>query len=269
MKIGKDTIAAIVRLIEETGLFQISHFRRQPIGFGEEKALRELVSFVDIESEKMLSKGLSQILPEAGFYGEESGFSGNRDLCWIVDPLDGTSNYLSGLDHFSISIGLVEKGKTIAAAIYRPASQELFTALKGAGLYRNGKKMTPFQGQFALKDALVGTGFPYRSKDLRPAFFECADDMLNRCRGLRRFGSAALDLSYTASGFFQAFWESDLEPYDVAAGVLFLEEQGLICSDHKGGEYDIFKSRILVAALPQVHAEVLNCVNTAYATYID
>ncbi len=254
---------AVIELTRKVGAYQLSKFRNLPPGSGEEKLAREFVSEVDVTSEKMLHEGLSALLPTAGFFGEETGTSGSESLRWIVDPLDGTTNFLSGLDQFCISVALEQDGRIMLGVILRPASSECFSSLRGKGVFRNGKELSQsFQG--ALDQALIGTGFPFRSPDLIKPFFACAEDLLGQCRDMRRFGAAAIDLSYVAAGFLQGFWESDLQPYDVAAALLFLEEIGCVMTNQKGENYSPYRDRVLICGFPQVHQGLLEIVERHY-----
>ena len=255
----------VISLTEKVAAYQLEHFRTHPAGSGNEKAARELVSQVDLTSEQLLIDGLSKLLPEAGFHGEETGFSGNTTCRWIIDPLDGTTNYLSGLDQFCISVALYDNSECLLGVVLRPASQEIFSASHGSGLHRNGKPIPRPPSTLPLSSALLGCGFPYRSPDLADRFFSCAKEILYQCRGLRRFGSAALDLSYVAAGFLQGFWESDLQPYDVAAALLFLQEAGCTVSNEQGEDYRIGVDRIMVCAPEQIFGEILPIVRRHYS----
>ncbi|MCJ8331443.1 MAG: inositol monophosphatase [Lentisphaeria bacterium] len=259
---NKDLINDVKSLLETVAQFQLEHFRN--IQVVDEKARKEFVSFVDIESEEKLQAGLKEILPEAGFYGEETGKHGNQDLTWIVDPIDGTTNYISGLEQFSISVALAEHGQPIAGVVYKPYGGDCFSAIKGQGAFLNDEPLNQLEIR-ELSTSLIGTGFPYRSPDLHETFFHCAGDILKASRGLRRLGSAALDLSYVAAGFFQGFWESELQCYDVAAAVVLMHETGAILTNEKGNPYDIFNDRILVAACPGTHEELLKIVSKHYS----
>lgn len=254
---------AVVKLVETVGRFQMSHFRTLPAGGGTEKQARETVSEVDVHSEELLLEGLSDLLPDAGFYGEESGTQGNAAFRWVVDPLDGTSNYLSGLEQFSISVALEKDGRTELGVVFRPASGECYAALRGAGVRRNHVSCPPVPAG-DMSRALIGTGFPFRSPDLARCFFPCAEEVLYASRGIRRFGSAALDLSYVAAGFLQGFWESDLQPYDVAAALLFLEESGCTVTNLQGQPYSPYQDRLMICGFPLVHESLLEIVAKHY-----
>lgn len=252
-------------LLNEVGLFQLEHFRSQE-KFTIEKGHNELVSFVDETSEQKLFDGLSQIFPEAAFWGEEGGQRSEADWTWLVDPLDGTTNYLNGLDQFSISVALLHKGETQFGVVYRPANEEFFHAYRGQGFYRNDVKVEADFSGLSLDKALLGTGFPYRSPDLHESFFKASAELMKTCRGFRRFASAALDLCYLSCGWLQGFWESELQPYDVGAGLLFLDEMGLEVTNHLGEPFDLLSDRIFVAAPPAIHADLLEVMKVSYGS---
>lgn len=254
----------VVKLVGHVADLQMKHFRSQPPGSGHEKQARELVSEVDLMSERMLIEGLTKLLPEAGLLAEETGTQGPAGYRWIIDPLDGTTNYLSGLEQFSISVALYSDDCCELGVVMRPASRELFSAARDKGLWHNGHFVVPPPRDLPLSAALIGTGFPYRSPDLADPFFACAREVLYVSRGLRRFGSAALDLSYLATGQFQGFWESDLQPYDVAAALLFLQEVGCRITNQAGRPYRMGRDRILVCAPERVHEQLLEIVGRHY-----
>jgi len=264
MNIPTAPLDACIDLAREVGRFQMKHFRKMPEGAGDMKAVRETVSFVDVESEKMLLAGLLPLVKDSGFYGEESGKSGSQELVWIVDPLDGTTNYLSGFDQFSISIALVKNGEAILGVIYKPVSGEVYSCIKGQGAYYNGRLTKPVQPDVTEADALFATGFPYRSPDVTDEFFKAAADVLLLGRGIRRSGSAALDVANLSMGWLQGFWETDLQPYDVAAGICLMKENGVIVTNDSGEDYNMFTDRLFVAALPNVHPALLEVVSRSY-----
>lgn len=283
-------LSRIKAAAQETGAYQLKNFRIRESGWGDKKSSREYVSAVDIESEHQLQKKLLQLLPESSFYGEETSQNIGEGYTWIVDPLDGTTNYISGHDHWTISIALQQKidssadpsvgtdctsvgtdcnklntFETVLGLVYRPLTEEFFTAIKGKGAWYNG---SPLQQRPALKlsQALLGTGFPYRSKDTAKAFFSCAEEMLYACRGLRRCGSAALDIAYVGAGFLQGFWEVDLQPYDIAAALLIAEETGCLRSDFSGKPHNIFTSSSLAVGVPGVQEEMQKITQKHYSS---
>ncbi len=261
--IDSQLLKAVVELVQQVGQFQLNRFRILPPGGGDEKQAREFVSDVDLQSEQMLIDGLKKLLPEAGFYGEETGRHGNEHLRWIVDPLDGTTNFLSGLEQFSVSVALEKSGRSELGVVFRPASAECYSALRGQGLQHNGRNCNQVSA-ILMRQALIGTGFPFRSRDLSGCFFSCAEEVLYTCRGIRRCGSAALDLCYVAGGFLQGFWESDLQPYDVAAALLFMDETGCRVTKHRGDPYSPYRDRILVCGFLNVHSQLLSLVRKHY-----
>lgn len=258
-----ELVTKIQALCRNAGQFQMQHFRKNPAGWGEEKTEKEYVSWIDIETENILKQGLQELCPEAGFYGEESGRSGDQSLYWLVDPLDGTTNYLSGLDQFAISIALMHETQPELAVILKPANGEFFCALRGQGAKHNDK-LLPRQTPFPMSRAVICTGFPYRSPDLMDNFFACSRDVLFAARDIRRLGCAALDISYIAIGYLQGFWESDLQPYDIAATLLVLQETGGLYSGLQHGKHDMFQDRILIAGRPGVYETLYEIVTRHY-----
>jgi myo-inositol-1(or 4)-monophosphatase len=259
------SLSQVKSLVKQVGAFQLKHFRSTE-AITVEKAMNELVSFVDETSEQLLFKGLTEIYPDAAFWGEEGGQRGEADWTWLVDPLDGTTNYLNGLDQFSISVALMYKGVTQFGVVYRPANDELFHAFRGEGFYHNGDLVSNDFSKLSLPSTLMGTGFPYRSPDLHESFFKASADLMTQCRGFRRLASAALDLCYLSCGWLQGFWESELQPYDVGAGLLFLEEAGLKATNHLGEPFDLLSDRVFVAAPMEIHEELQIIIQRAYGS---
>jgi myo-inositol-1(or 4)-monophosphatase len=264
-------------IMAEVGAFQLSEWRRHEPGWGEAKSAKDFVSFVDRESERMLAAVLKRSLPEAGFYGEETEKRMGATLTWVVDPLDGTTNYLSGLDLFSISVALFEAGEPVLGIVHRPAASEWWWATEGGGAFYaksssadilvDGRATRlPLASPCPLALSLVGTGTPFRSPDTKEAFFQATSGVLTVARDVRRLGSAALDLAFLASGWLQAFWEVDLEPYDIGASLLLLKETGCECSSFSGAPYKAFQNRSFVAGLPGAASELRAIVAPAYGS---
>ncbi len=256
-------IADIEALCREAGAFQMQHFREREPGWGDEKEEKNYVSYIDVETERMLKHGLLAICPNAGFYGEESERIRNDTLEWVVDPLDGTTNYLSGYEVFTISIGLAQQGEPALGVVYRPFTGDCFSAIRGQGARKNGK-LLPKRPTMPISKALIGTGLPFRSPDLVESFFACVKDVMRVCRDIRRPGSAALDLSYVAAGYLQGFWEQDLQAYDVAAALCILSECGCRYSTLGGKPYDMFADRVFITGVPGVHDELCEIVSRNY-----
>ena len=209
------------------------------------KSLNSLVSFVDKKAEEMLVEGCIKILPEAGFITEEETIekSADKEWLWIIDPLDGTTNFLHSLPFFSISVALQNRGKTVMGLVCEVNRRELFYALKNEGAFLNGKKISCSSTE-KLADSLLATGFPYYDFGKRDAYLNLLGELMPKCRGIRRLGSAALDLAYTACGRFDAFFEYSLAPWDVAAGAFIVEEAGGIVTDFSGGDNYLYGKEI-------------------------
>jgi len=260
----ESALRAAEEAAREAGAFQMAEFRSRPAGWGDAKDAHDFVSHVDVQSERLIRCRLEAILPDAAFYGEETEQRVGPGATWVVDPLDGTTNFLSGFDHFAVSIGLRgPDGAMELGVVLKPATGELFSARRGCGAARNGVPL-PRASALDPKAALVATGTPYRSRDTDAAFFGAVTDVMNACRDVRRTGSAALDLAYLAAGYFQAFWEADLQPYDVAAGLLLLSETGHQVFNFQGRPYRLFEDRGFVAGRPGVVEPVLAAVEKNY-----
>ncbi len=227
----------------------------------ETKSRNSLVSYVDKQAEEMLVKGLSVIVPKAGFITEEEtveqGDSG--EYTWVVDPLDGTTNFLYRIPHFSISVALMHMGNPLVACVYEIMQDTSYTAIKNLGAWENGSPIK-VQQQKEKAEAMVVTGFPYIREDRldeRLAIFKFC--ILNY-RGVRRLGSAALDLAYVASGKFDIYYENTLNIWDIAAGALLVEEAGGLLSDFSGKK-DYLNTGGIIASVPSLHQEILDCVS--------
>jgi myo-inositol-1(or 4)-monophosphatase len=259
-------------IVAEVGAFQLSEWRKRPAGWAEEKSAKDLVSFVDVESERRLAQALGKLAPGSAFYGEE-GEKSRGELTWIVDPVDGTTNYVSGLDWFCISVALYEAGpggpaRPILGLVHRPAADEWYWATRGGGAWESRRGHTQRFGPVAamsLRRSLVCTGTPYRSPDTAAAFYAAAAAVTAAALDLRRLGSAALDLCQVAAGRLQAFWEVDLKPYDVAAALLLLEETGCPISAIDGSPYDPFESASIVTGAPGAAEELRVLIAPFYA----
>ena len=209
--------------------------RRLRRDFGEVENLQvskkgpaDFVSAADLRAEKILREELSRARPDYGFLMEESGATAASDGCerrWIVDPLDGTSNFLHGLPHFCISIGLEDKGELVAGVIYDPLKDETFAAEKGLGAYLNDRRIR-VSSRSRLNEALIGTGTPFKGHGDTATFLAEANAIMGATAGIRRWGAAALDLAYVAAGRLDGYWERDLSPWDTAAGIVIVREAG-------------------------------------------
>lgn len=213
----------------------------------ENKGLHDLVSYVDREAEKMIIDRLSLIIPDAGFIAEEGTNAKRGDrFNWIIDPLDGTTNFIQGIPVYAVSIALMDKDELVLGVVYEIGQQECFYAWKEGGAYLNGVKIS-VSDKADMHQALLATGFPYSNFDRLEAYMEFLKWALENARGVRRLGSAATDLAYVACGRFDAFWEYDLKPWDVAAGALLVLEAGGELADFKGKADYIFGKTIVAS----------------------
>ena len=202
------------------------------------KGPANFVSVADHRAEDILYRELNKARPDYSFLMEERGVVEGADKThrWIVDPLDGTTNFLHGIPMFCISIGLEREGVLVAGVIYNPISDELFAAEKGRGAFLNDRKRLRVAARKTLGDAVVATGIPHRGRPGHGRFLREAGTVMAEVAGLRRTGSAALDLAYTAAGRFDAYWERNIKPWDMAAGIVIVREAGGLVSDLEGGD---------------------------------
>lgn len=205
----------------------------------------DLVTEMDLAAEKLINDELYNSFPEIGFFGEEKGGCSCYDKSvWVVDPLDGTTNYANGLEHFCVSIAYCEDGIPLVGALYRPMSQDLYTCIKNQGSFLNGEKIK-VTDTTDLNQSLAVTGFPYNRRACVDELLERLGIMLNHVQGVRRFGSAALDLCYIAQGLLSIFWETNLKPWDVAAGTLLVEEAGGKVTKFDGSQMSLDAGQLL------------------------
>ena len=217
------------------------------------KGPADFVSAADERVEQALYNELSRARPAYGFLMEERGAVAGSDPThrWIVDPLDGTTNFLHGLPHFAISIGLEKDGQLIAGVVYNPITDEMFMAERGQGAFCNETRLR-ISAREQLADALFATGIPFKGKPGHDRFAAELLAVTDKVAGIRRFGSAALDLAYVAAGRFDGFWERDLKPWDIAAGIVLVREAGGMVSDVEGND-QMLNEGALVAANPALH----------------
>lgn len=227
-----------------------------------EKSKHDFFSEVDIKAEQSIISAIQKAYPEHGILAEESGLmEGNGETVWIIDPLDGTSNYLHSFPFFCVSIAIQVKGRLEHGVIYDPLRHECFAASRGRGARINDRRIRVSK-QTALAGSLLGTGVPFRDLSLAKRYFPTFEAMMGKCAGVRRTGSAALDLAYVASGRLDGFWEFGLRPWDIAAGALIIREAGGMVSDIQGGE-DFLKSGDVVAGTPKVFKSLLQVISPA------
>ncbi|WP_266365378.1 inositol monophosphatase family protein [Tellurirhabdus rosea] len=243
----------LVGITREAGAFIHQEARAFDRGRIEYKDLNNLVSYVDKEAEKRLVERLSQLLPEAGFITEEGTTGEQSDpngLNWIIDPLDGTTNFIHQLPIFCVSVGLTQHGKPIAGVIFDGNRNEVFSAWEGGGAYCNDEQIRVSPAQ-KLADSLIATGFPYYRFEGMNKYLDILQSLMQKTHGLRRLGSAAIDLAYVACGRFEAFYEYNLNSWDMAAGVVLVREAGGIVTDFYGGDEFLFRGDVIAGCAMQ------------------
>ncbi|MEM6484790.1 MAG: inositol monophosphatase family protein [Pseudomonadota bacterium] len=224
-----------------------------------QKSPTDFVSEVDELAEEEIVKQLQRAYPDHAFLGEESGMSGAEDAeyCWVIDPLDGTTNFLRGIPHFAVSIACLYRGKLEHAVILDPVRREEFICSRGRGAQLNGRRIR-VSNHANLDTAVLGTGVPFRGHkdEVLPAYSETLATLAGQCAGIRRAGAAALDLAYVAAGRLDAFWEVGLAKWDMAAGALLIREAGGLVADLDGSE-NFLESGNIVCGTPKCFKTVL------------
>jgi len=232
------------------------------------KGPADFVSIADKKAEETIYEELKHARPDFGFLMEEAGeVKGKRDdIRFIIDPLDGTTNFLHGVPHFAMTVAVEERGQITAGVIYAPLTDELFWAEKGQGAYLNDTRLR-VSGRKTLDKALLATGIPFMGREGHEKFMAEMSEFMPSVSGIRRFGSATLDLAYVAAGRFDGFWEANLSPWDIAAGILIVREAGGFVTDTNGGQ-KMMETGNIIAANDQLHApieRVLKRVNRTLA----
>ncbi len=254
----EDGNARVIELIKRVGKFQLENWQKITPDAVKDKGVNQLVSFVDQESETQLMEGLKLIVPSSAFIGEEHNANavlGDKPT-WIIDPLDGTTNYLHGLPVFSISVALWSDGTLLAGYIYCPVWDDMYVAVEGQGAFKNERIIGVSKTQDP-KESLLATGFPYYEFSKTPEYLRLLEELMRSTHGLRRMGSAAIDLAFTAEGRFDGFYELGLAPWDVAAGALLVKEAGGIVSDFAGEENYLFGKEI-IGSNSELYSYLLN-----------
>ncbi|HEY4327675.1 MAG TPA: inositol monophosphatase family protein [Mucilaginibacter sp.] len=249
----------VIEIAKEAGSF----IREQRKTFSpdriEIKGLNDLVSYVDKTAEELIVAGLKKVLPEAGFVTEEKTINtiGER-YNWIIDPLDGTTNFIHGLPVYSVSIALQEYDKLVVGVVYEINQDECFYAWESSPAYLNGN-VIKVSGSPTIDKSLLATGFPYYDFSKQPAYINLFTDLMKSCHGLRRLGSAAVDLAYTACGRFDGYYEYNLNAWDVAAGILIVRQAGGDVVNFKGG-HECINTRELLATNGKITEELLQTI---------
>ncbi len=229
------------------------------------KGRRDFVTEVDRAAEAAIIETLSTAYPQHAFLAEESGASsggGDAEYTWIIDPLDGTTNFIHGFPQYAVSIGLRHRGQMAQAVVYDPTRNELFTATRGRGAFLNDRRIRVSR-RGKLKESLIGTGFPFRKLDHLDEYVRMFKRITEETAGIRRPGAASLDLVYVAAGRLDGFWEFGLSPWDMAAGSLMILEAGGMVSDFDGNDDFLFAGNI-VCGTPKIHEQLLALVQEVH-----
>lgn len=222
------------------------------------KSPNDFVTEIDRAAEQAIIDVLREAYPQHGILAEESGASGDGEYLWIIDPLDGTTNFIHGFPQYAISIALAKNGVTEQAVVFDPTRNELFTATKGSGAYLNDRRIRVSK-RIRLAESLIGTGFPFRELEHLDAYLATFRELTHKTAGIRRPGAASLDLAWLAAGRLDGFWELGLQPWDMAAGALLIQEAGGLVSD-LAGDAGYLESGNIVAGAPKVFAQLLAVV---------
>jgi len=242
------------------------HFGRIPEEAVRTKARNDFLSFVDEESEKKIVEIIQAEFSGHAILAEEGGESGpENDYLWIIDPLDGTTNYIAGIPVFAVSIALQYQKELILGVIYDPIRDELFSAQKGGGAFLNGERIH-VSSKASLNESLIATGFPFKAKHFMLQYLKVFHDIFEKSIGMRRLGSAAIDLAYTAAGRFDGYWEIGLSPWDAAAGTVLIREAGGQVSDFWNGSDFVWNNYIL-AGNGLIHQETGEIIRRHFPAY--
>ena len=233
----------------------------------DEKGRNDFATEVDRFAEREIIRIVHNAYPDHSILAEESGHHEGNNYTWIIDPLDGTTNFLHGFPQFAVSIALLHKGKIEQGVVYDPLRQELFTATRGSGAAMNNRRIRVTR-QTALRGALLGTGFPFKAQTHLDTYLNMFRGLFRDSAGIRRAGAAALDLAYVAAGRLDGFWEIGLRQWDMAAGILLIQEAGGIVTDFRNGD-NYLDSGNIIAANPKMHRLIFNTIEPYLTDNLD
>ena len=246
---GSANLNLMIKAARKAGRSLVKDFREVENLQVSSKGPGDFVSKADREAERIIKEELMGSRPTYGWLGEETGEQAGADPTrrWIVDPLDGTTNYLHGLPHWSVSIALEHKGEIVSAVIYDPAKDEMFVAEKGAGAWLNDTRRLRVSGRSRMIESIFATGVPFAGRGTLPATLQDLANLMPVCAGMRRFGSADLDLAYVAAGRYEGYWERGINAWDIAAGLLIVKEAGGMVGPVREGDDPLEKGAVIVA----------------------
>ena len=258
---GTANLNLMIKAARKAGRSLVKDFREVENLQVSTKGPGDFVSKADREAERIIKEELMGGRPTYGWLGEETGEDEGADPTrrWIVDPLDGTTNFLHGLPHWSVSIALEHKGEIVSAVVFDPAKDEMFVAEKGAGCWLNDTRRLRVSGRKAMIESIFATGVPFGGRGTLPATLQDLARLMPVCAGVRRWGSAALDLAYVAAGRFDGYWERGINAWDIAAGILLVKEAGGFVGPVREGDNPLEKGAVIAgnAALFDPFAEII------------
>jgi myo-inositol-1(or 4)-monophosphatase len=245
---GSANLNIMIKAARRAGKALVKDFREVENLQVSTKGPGDFVSKADREAERLIKEDLLGARPTYGWLGEETGVTEGVDPTrrWIVDPLDGTTNFLHGMPHWAISIALEHKGEIVSAVVFDAAKDEMFWAEKGSGSWMNDRRLR-VSGRRTMSEAVFATGVPFGAKKTLPATLQDLARLMPACAGVRRWGAASLDLAYVAAGRFDGYWERELQPWDIAAGILLVKEAGGMVAPVREG-YDILEKGALLCS---------------------
>ena len=248
---GSANLNLMIKAARKAGRSLVKDFREVENLQVSSKGPGDFVSRADREAERLIKEELLGARPTYGWLGEETGEQDGQDPTrrWIVDPLDGTTNFLHGMPHWAVSIALEHKGEIVSAVVYDAAKDELFWAEKGAGAWMNDRRMR-VSGRREMHEAVFATGVPFGAKSTLPAMLQDLARLMPACAGVRRWGAASLDLAYVAAGRYDGYWERELQAWDIAAGLLLVKEAGGFVSAIRDGDEPLVKGSVICANEP-------------------
>ena len=257
---GSANLNLMIKAARRAGKALVKDFREVENLQVSTKGPGDFVTKADREAERIIKEDLMGARPTYGWLGEETGEQEGQDPTrrWIVDPLDGTTNFLHGMPHWAISIALEHKGEITSAVVFDAAKDEMFWAEKGSGAWMNDRRLR-VSGRRAMHEAVFATGVPFSTKKTLPATLADLARLMPACAGMRRWGVASLDLAYVAAGRFDGYWERELQPWDIAAGILLVKEAGGLIAPVREG-YDILEKGALICANEPLFAPLVKII---------
>ncbi len=260
---GSANLNLMIKAARRAGKALVKDFREVENLQVSTKGPGDFVTKADREAERIIKEDLMGARPTYGWLGEETGEQEGQDPTrrWIVDPLDGTTNFLHGMPHWAISIALEHKGEIVAAVVFDAAKDEMFWAEKGSGAWMNDRRLR-VSGRRAMHEAVFATGIPFSTKKTLPATLADLARLMPACAGMRRWGVASLDLAYVAAGRFDGYWERELQQWDIAAGILLVKEAGGLIGPVREG-YDILEKGALICANEALFAPLTKIIRDA------